>query len=81
VRDVVAARDLAKWLAVKLGRKPKLTEHQKREAIGRRDRAEFCNSSLVEVCGLSVAAPPPIGPGVGFVDATGFAHRFLDAFA
>jgi len=31
-------RDRAKARGVKLGRKPKLTEHQKREAIKRRDR-------------------------------------------
>jgi DNA invertase Pin-like site-specific DNA recombinase len=31
-------RDRAKARGVKLGRKPKLTEHQKREAIRRRDR-------------------------------------------
>jgi hypothetical protein len=31
-------RDRAKARGIKLGRKPKLTEHQKREAIRRRDR-------------------------------------------
>jgi DNA invertase Pin-like site-specific DNA recombinase len=31
-------RERAKARGVKLGRKPKLTEHQKREAIRRRDR-------------------------------------------
>jgi DNA invertase Pin-like site-specific DNA recombinase len=31
-------RDRAKARGVKLGRKPKLTEHQKREAMRRRDR-------------------------------------------
>jgi DNA invertase Pin-like site-specific DNA recombinase len=31
------ARERAKARGVKLGRKPKLTEHQKREAIRRRD--------------------------------------------
>ncbi len=42
-RDLIRARtgegrDRAKARGVKLGRKPKLTEHQKREAIRRRDR-------------------------------------------
>jgi DNA invertase Pin-like site-specific DNA recombinase len=31
-------RDRAKARGIKLGRKPKLTDHQKREAIRRRDR-------------------------------------------
>jgi len=31
-------RDRAKARGVKLGRKPKMTEHQKRDAIRRRDR-------------------------------------------
>jgi DNA invertase Pin-like site-specific DNA recombinase len=33
-------RERAKARGVKLGRKPKLTEHQKREAIKRRDRGD-----------------------------------------
>ena len=42
-RDLIRARtsegrERAKARGVKLGRKPKLTEHQKREAIRRRDR-------------------------------------------
>jgi DNA invertase Pin-like site-specific DNA recombinase len=42
-RDLIRARtcegrERAKACGVKLGRKPKLTEHQKREAIRRRDR-------------------------------------------
>jgi DNA invertase Pin-like site-specific DNA recombinase len=42
-RDLIRTRtsegcDRAKASGVKLGRKPKLTEHQKREAIRRRDR-------------------------------------------
>jgi DNA invertase Pin-like site-specific DNA recombinase len=42
-RDLIRARtgegrDRARARGVKLGRKPKLTDHQKREAIRRRDR-------------------------------------------
>jgi DNA invertase Pin-like site-specific DNA recombinase len=42
-RDLIRARtsegrERAKARGIKLGRKPKLTEHQKREAIRRRDR-------------------------------------------
>jgi DNA invertase Pin-like site-specific DNA recombinase len=42
-RDLIRARtsegrERARARGVKLGRKPKLTEHQKREAIKRRDR-------------------------------------------
>jgi DNA invertase Pin-like site-specific DNA recombinase len=42
-RDLIRARtgegrDRIKARGVKIGRKPKLTEHQKREAIRRRDR-------------------------------------------
>ena len=37
-RAASEGRDRAKARGVKLGRKPKLTEHQKREAIRRRDR-------------------------------------------
>jgi DNA invertase Pin-like site-specific DNA recombinase len=33
-------RERAKARGVRMGRKPKLTDHQKREAIKRRDRAE-----------------------------------------
>ena len=33
-------RERAKPRGVKLGRKPKLTDHQRREAIKRRDRGE-----------------------------------------
>jgi DNA invertase Pin-like site-specific DNA recombinase len=33
-------RERAKAKGVKMGRKPKLTDHQKREAIKRRDRGE-----------------------------------------
>ena len=33
-------RERAKAQGVKMGRKPKLTDHQKREAIKRRDRGE-----------------------------------------
>lgn len=41
-RDLIRARtsegrERTKARGVKLGRKPKLTDHQKREAIGRRD--------------------------------------------
>jgi Helix-turn-helix domain of resolvase len=43
---------------VRLGRKPKLTDHQKREAVKRRDRgeetlAEICRSYNVSGCTIS----------------------------
>jgi DNA invertase Pin-like site-specific DNA recombinase len=37
-KSIGDGRERAKARGVKLGRKPKLTEHQKREAIRRRDR-------------------------------------------
>ena len=49
-RDLIRARtsegrERAKARGVKLGRKPKLTEHQKREAIRRRDHGSLCARS------------------------------------
>jgi hypothetical protein len=44
-------RERAKARGVKLGRKPKLTDHQKREAIRRRDHdASRCARSPAAIC-------------------------------
>src|SRR3954471_8207014 len=50
-RDLIRARtgegrERAKARGVKMGRKPKLTEHQKREAIARRDRGDETHAEI-----------------------------------
>ena len=69
-RDLIRARtgegqERAKARGVRLGRKPKLTEHQKREAIRRRDRdgepvreiARSCNVSHSTISRLTAVKP------------------------
>ena len=46
-------RTRAEANAVKMGRKPKLTDHQKREAIRRRDKGEESNAHIGRSCNVS----------------------------
>jgi DNA invertase Pin-like site-specific DNA recombinase len=55
-------RERAKAKGVKMGRKPKLTDHQKREAIRRRDRGDEALADIdpsYNVSGLTISTLRP----------------------